>query len=60
MNFIDILHFMNKTLRKEIMTRARLRSKFLKEKKVKKRKISIQNSNYFGNLKEKNINENYQ
>ena len=34
---MDILHFMNKTLRKEIMTRARLRSKFLKEKSEKKK-----------------------
>ena len=64
MNFMDILHFMNKTPSKEIMTRTRLRNKFLKEKseknknKCSKHCVSLLrkfNSNYFGNFSEKNI-----
>ena len=62
--------FMNKALSKEIMTRTRLRNKFLKDRSEEnKKKYSKQRnycvsllrkskSNYFGNLNEKNINDN--
>ena len=61
---------MNKTLYKEIMTRSRLRNKFLKGRSEEnKKKYSKQcnycvsllrksKSDYFGNLNEKNINDN--
>ena len=62
--------FINKTLYKEIMTRSRLRNKFLKGRSEEnKKKYSKQcnycvsllrksKSDYFGNLNEKNINDN--
>ena len=62
--------FMNKALSKEIMTRTRLRNKFLKDRSEEnKKKYSKQRnycvsllrkskSNYFGNLNDKNINDN--
>ena len=62
--------FMNKALSKEIMTRARLGDKFLKDRSEEnKKKYSKQRnycvsllrkskSNYFGNLNDKNINDN--
>ena len=61
--------FMNKALSKEIMTRTRLRNKFLKDRSEEnKKKYSKQRnycvsllrkskSDYFGNLNEKNIND---
>ena len=64
------MHFMNKALSKEIMTRTRLRNKFLKDRSEEnKKKYSKQRnycvsllrkskSDYFGNLNEKNINDN--
>ena len=60
---------MNKALPKEIMTRTRLRSKFLKDRSEEnKKKYSKQRnycvsllrkskSNYFGNLNEKDIDD---
>ena len=62
--------FMNKVLSKEIMTRTRLRNKFLKDRiEETKKKCSKQRNycvsllrksklDYFGNLNEKDINEN--
>ena len=62
--------FMNKALSKEIMRRTRLRNKFLKDRSEEnKKKYSKQRnycvsllrkskSDYFGNLNEKNINDN--
>ena len=61
---------MNKALSKEIMTATRLRNKFLKDRSEEnKKKYSKQRNycvsllrksklNYFGNLNEKNINDN--
>ena len=62
--------FMNKALSKEIMTATRLRNEFLKDRSEEnKKKYSKQRNycvsllrksklNYFGNLNEKNINDN--
>ena len=62
--------FMNKALSKDIMTRTRLRNKFLRDRSEEnKKKYSKQRnyyvsllrkskSDYFGNLNEKNINDN--
>ena len=62
--------FMNKALSKETMKRTRLRNKFLKDRSEEnKKKYSKQRnycvsllrkskSDYFGNLNEKNINDN--
>ena len=64
------MHFMNETLSKEIMIRTRIRNKFLKDRREEnKKKYSKQRnycvsllrkpkSDYFGNLNEKNINDN--
>ena len=66
----DQMLFMNQALSKAIMTRARLRNKFLKDRSEEnKKKYSKQRScfvsflrkpksDYFGNLNEKNINDN--
>ena len=62
--------FMNKALSKEIMTRTRLRNKFLKDRSEENKKKYSKQRNYcasllrkskstfFGNLNEKNINDN--
>ena len=62
--------FMNKALSKEVMTRTRLRNKFLKDRSEKNKKKYSKQRNYcvspekiqighFGNLNETNILENY-
>ena len=65
----NLMPFMNKVLSKEIMTRNRLRNKLLKERSEEnKKKCSKQRnycvsllkkskSDYFGNLNDKNIND---
>ena len=64
------MNFMNEALSKEIMIRTRIRNKFLKDRREEnKKKYSKQRnhcvsllrkpkSDYFGNLNEKNINDN--
>ena len=64
------MHFMNEALSKELMIRTRIRNKFLKDRREENKKeyskqrnycVSLlrkPKSDYFGNLNEKNINDN--